>query len=106
MFRNSLLRLLFVLDLLCFTCLLAAEDSVVFDQDIGLVVNVSTSGSNRSKDDSFAGMLDRALEKEFTENDEQSDGQLISQLLCLLDPVFIPGLIDLIQFDTVGYKIR
>ncbi|KAK1418604.1 hypothetical protein QVD17_27749 [Tagetes erecta] len=75
MFRNSLLHLLlfFLLDLLCFTSLLAAEDSLIFNQDIGVVVNVSTTGSNRSKDDSFAGMLDRALEKEFTENDEQSD---------------------------------
>ncbi|GKB39397.1 K(+) efflux antiporter 4-like protein isoform X1 [Tanacetum coccineum] len=40
-------------------------------------LNVSSSGvsnSNRSKEDSFAGMLDRALEKEFPENDDdQSD---------------------------------
>nr|GEY21465.1 K(+) efflux antiporter 4 [Tanacetum cinerariifolium] len=35
---------------------------------------VSNSNSNRSKEDSFAGMLDRALEKEFPDNDDdQSD---------------------------------
>lgn len=72
MLRKSLLPL-FALDLLCFVCLLAAEDSVIFNEDVG-VVNVTTTGSNRSKEDSFAGMLDRALEKEFPENDEQSDG--------------------------------
>ncbi|XP_024960792.1 K(+) efflux antiporter 4 isoform X2 [Cynara cardunculus var. scolymus] len=72
MLRKSLLPL-FLLDLLCFICLLAAEDSLIFNEDVG-VLNVTTTGSNRSKEDSFAGMLDRALEKEFPENDEQSDG--------------------------------
>ncbi|XP_076949743.1 K(+) efflux antiporter 4-like [Bidens hawaiensis] len=59
----------------CFTCLLAAEDSISLTEDAN-VVNVTVTGSNnnRSKEDSFAGMLDRALEKEFNENDdEQSD---------------------------------
>ncbi|KAJ0709815.1 putative cation/H+ exchanger, sodium/solute symporter superfamily [Helianthus annuus] len=74
MLRKSLLRVIFfsVSILLCFTCLLAAEDSMIFNEDIG-VVNVTATGSNRSREDSFAGMLDRALEKEFPENDEQSD---------------------------------
>ncbi|MFS7965381.1 putative cation/H+ exchanger, sodium/solute symporter superfamily [Helianthus anomalus] len=74
MLRKSLLRVIFffVSILLCFTCLLAAEDSIIFNEDIG-VVNVTATGSNRSREDSFAGMLDRALEKEFPENDEQSD---------------------------------
>ncbi|XP_076934436.1 K(+) efflux antiporter 4-like [Bidens hawaiensis] len=61
----------------CFTCLLAAEDSISLTEDIN-VMNVTVTGSNnnnnRSKEDSLAGMLDRALEKEFNENDdEQSD---------------------------------
>ncbi|KAM0030740.1 putative cation/H+ exchanger, sodium/solute symporter superfamily [Helianthus debilis subsp. tardiflorus] len=74
MLRKSLLRVIFffVSILLCFTCLLAEEDSIIFNEDIG-VVNVTATGSNRSREDSFAGMLDRALEKEFPENDEQSD---------------------------------
>ncbi|GKD05632.1 K(+) efflux antiporter 4, partial [Tanacetum coccineum] len=42
--------------------------------DVNLNVSSGVSNSNRSKEDSFAGMLDRALEKEFTENDDdQSD---------------------------------
>ncbi|KAI3709641.1 hypothetical protein L2E82_39407 [Cichorium intybus] len=76
MLRKSLHRLFvlfLVLDLLCFICLRAAEDSFIFNEDVS-VVNATTTGSNRSKEDSFAGMLDRALEKEFPENDEQSDG--------------------------------
>ncbi|KAD6455013.1 hypothetical protein E3N88_09719 [Mikania micrantha] len=75
MLRKSLLRLFFiffVVDLFCFTCLLAAEDSIIFNEDIG-IVNLTATASNRSKEDSFAGMLDRALEKEFPENDDQSD---------------------------------
>ncbi|CAM8890274.1 hypothetical protein QQ045_024510 [Rhodiola kirilowii] len=36
-------------------------------------INVTTADTNRSKD-SFADMIDRALEKEFTENDEQTGG--------------------------------
>ena len=76
MLPKLLPRLFFVLilvDLLCFRCLLAAEESFIFSEDVS-VVNATTTGSNRSKEDSFAGMLDRALEKEFPENDEQSDG--------------------------------
>lgn len=76
MLRKSLLRLFFLfllVDLLCFICLLADEDSFIFNEEAS-VVNVTATGSNRSKEDSFAGMLDRALEKEFPENDEQSDG--------------------------------
>ncbi|KAJ0766453.1 putative cation/H+ exchanger, sodium/solute symporter superfamily [Helianthus annuus] len=62
-----------VADLLCFACLVASRDSVVFNGDID-AVNVTSTGSNRSKEDSVADMFDRALEKEFTENDdEQSD---------------------------------
>ncbi|KAI3754201.1 hypothetical protein L1987_53979 [Smallanthus sonchifolius] len=72
MLRKSILLLFFFVDLLCFACLLAAEDSVFLNEYIA-VVNGTTTGSNRSKEDSFAGMFDRALEKEFTENDEQSD---------------------------------
>ncbi|KAI3805676.1 hypothetical protein L1987_28257 [Smallanthus sonchifolius] len=74
MLRKSILPLFFfvVVDLLCFACLLAAEDSVILNEDTA-VFNGTTTGSNRSKEDSFAGMFDRALEKEFTENDEQSD---------------------------------
>ncbi|MFS7916681.1 hypothetical protein Hanom_Chr03g00180191 [Helianthus anomalus] len=63
-----------VADLLCFACLVASRDSVALNGDID-AVNVTSTGSNRSKEDSVADMFDRALEKEFTENDdEQSDG--------------------------------
>ncbi|XP_071729472.1 K(+) efflux antiporter 4-like [Rutidosis leptorrhynchoides] len=76
MLRKSTLNLLFfvlVIDLCCSICLLADEDTFDFNNDVS-IVNVTSSGSNRSKEDSFAGMLDRALEKEFPENDDQSDG--------------------------------
>ncbi|XP_076904120.1 K(+) efflux antiporter 4-like isoform X2 [Bidens hawaiensis] len=65
---------LLLLFFFCFTCLLAAEDSISLTEDVN-VVNVTVTGSNNNnRSDSFAGMLDRALEKEFNENDdEQSD---------------------------------
>lgn len=76
MLRKSVLQhLIFFIafDLVCLICLLAAEDSVMLNDDVS-IGNLTVNGSNRSKEDSFAGMLDRALEKEFPENDEQSDG--------------------------------
>lgn len=86
MLRKSTLNFLLffvVIDLCCSICLLAAEDTFNFNEDVS-IVNVTSSGSNRSKEDSFAGMLDRALEKEFPENDDQSDGYLLTYLLTLI----------------------
>ncbi|PWA71820.1 K+ efflux antiporter 4 [Artemisia annua] len=71
--KNSSLLILTTLLLSSFVTLLKSEETFVFN---GGDVNVNASVvSNRSKEDSFAGMLDRALEKEFPENDDdnQSD---------------------------------
>ncbi|GFS43307.1 K+ efflux antiporter 6 [Actinidia rufa] len=73
------LFLLLVLDLLCFLSLpshslslISADSNQVLVEDNNATVAQSNSSQSRSKEDSFADMIDRALEKEFTENDEQS----------------------------------
>lgn len=51
--------------------------SISLLDDDAAAINVTASNSSLSRsaeDDSFAGMIDRALEKEFQENDEQSEG--------------------------------
>ncbi|XP_010541035.1 PREDICTED: K(+) efflux antiporter 4 isoform X2 [Tarenaya hassleriana] len=61
--------------LICNLCLaLAAESDTVSDTLVSREINVTSTDSNatsvRPKEDSFADMIDRALEKEFTENDQ------------------------------------
>ncbi|KAI7727183.1 hypothetical protein M8C21_026996 [Ambrosia artemisiifolia] len=72
------LLIVVVVDVLCFACLVASRDSLLFNGHIDAVnvtgiISTTTTNNNRSKEDSVADMFDRALEKEFTENDEQSD---------------------------------
>nr|XP_043629326.1 K(+) efflux antiporter 4-like isoform X1 [Erigeron canadensis] len=93
MSRKSTLSFIVIIDLLllCLLSVAAAAAAARADEDTISAFNfnnedkddvvstlnlttTSTTSSNRSKEDSFAGMLDRALEKEFPENDEQSDG--------------------------------
>ncbi|KAL7189296.1 hypothetical protein ACSBR1_039024 [Camellia fascicularis] len=73
--RTALFSVL-VLDLLCFLSLPSRSFSLVAaDYSNPLLdANVTAAGSNtsRSKEDSFADIIDRALEKEFPENDDQS----------------------------------
>ncbi|GKG62370.1 hypothetical protein Tco_0634143, partial [Tanacetum coccineum] len=73
--------LILLITLVSLAALLTAEEKeeLIFNNgggggDVNLNVSSGVSNSNRSKEDSFAGMLDRALEKEFPESDDdQSD---------------------------------
>ncbi|GFY95835.1 K+ efflux antiporter 6 [Actinidia rufa] len=71
---------LLVVNLLCFSLfrrtrsLNTADSNQVLVEDNNATVSESNPSRSRSKEDSFAEMIDRALEKEFTENDEQSQG--------------------------------
>ncbi|KAG5559221.1 hypothetical protein RHGRI_008956 [Rhododendron griersonianum] len=71
--RTALLSLLLLLDLFLCSLSLPSLDSngslAEFPNATALESNTSRPGS---KEDSFADMIDRALEKEFTENDEQT----------------------------------
>ncbi|XP_028115091.1 K(+) efflux antiporter 4-like isoform X2 [Camellia sinensis] len=73
--RTALFSVL-VLDLLCFLSLPYRSFSLVAaDYSNPLLdanVTAAESNTSRSKEDSFADIIDRALEKEFTENDDQS----------------------------------
>lgn len=69
----------------------ASEDSNLVE-DGAVSVSVSdaanvtaaelTGNKTRPKEDTFADMIDRALEKEFTENEDHNEGFVRSQLLC------------------------
>ncbi|KAL7167924.1 hypothetical protein ACSBR2_038371 [Camellia fascicularis] len=73
--RTALFSVL-VLDLLCFLSLPSRSFSLVAaDYSNPLLdanVTAAESNTSRSKEDSFADIIDRALEKEFPENDDQS----------------------------------
>ncbi|KAK6941395.1 Cation/H+ exchanger [Dillenia turbinata] len=78
--RSSDLLLWFIaLDLLVFFVSVSQSRSILLDSDFELVddavtsINITTNvseSSNATKPDSFADMIDRALEKEFTESDQ------------------------------------
>lgn len=61
----------------CFLSLLSHSYSLTDPNLLDDAINVTESNSSLSrsgKDDSFADMIDRALEKEFPENNEQTEG--------------------------------
>lgn len=65
------MRVLFVfLIILSFSLQCVLSD----DKDANDVVNASEFNSSRSMEVSFANMIDQALEKEFNETDDKSDG--------------------------------
>ncbi|XP_042486050.1 K(+) efflux antiporter 4 isoform X3 [Macadamia integrifolia] len=70
---NSSDFLLFFVSLLCFASFPSLSQSLI-DTDLDLSVDSNATDSNaslaRSREDSFAGMIDRALEKEFPENEQ------------------------------------
>ncbi|XP_043721472.1 K(+) efflux antiporter 4 isoform X2 [Telopea speciosissima] len=62
--------------LLCFASFPSLSNSLVdTDLDVSLNSNATDSNSSlaRSREDSFAGMIDRALEKEFPDNEQSGD---------------------------------
>lgn len=69
------------------TSFAAKEDSKLVEDGAAYAGNATDveSGGNktRPKEDTFADMIDRALEKEFTENEDQSEGFLGSQFFLL-----------------------
>ncbi|KAM7512965.1 hypothetical protein LguiB_011840 [Lonicera macranthoides] len=72
-----ILQWIFFLDLLYFISLRShslstSTDSTLLDEN-ALNATQFNASLARSKEDSFADIIDRALEKEFTENDEQSE---------------------------------
>lgn len=74
-----MLRALFVLlTLLCSLALVFSAADSEFRRGHGVfngrAGEFNTSLAARSKEDSFADMIDRALEKEFNETNDQSDG--------------------------------
>lgn len=71
------MRGLFVLLLILtfsFQCVLSDADADAKLEDADDVVNASEFNSSRSTEVTFANMIDRALEKEFNETDDKSDG--------------------------------
>ncbi|THF99995.1 hypothetical protein TEA_017533 [Camellia sinensis var. sinensis] len=87
--RTALFSVL-VLDLLCFLSLPYRSFSLVAaDYSNPLLdanVTAAESNTSRSKEDSFADIIDRALEKEFTENDDQSQEMALTLSLAATDP--------------------
>ncbi|KAF5743200.1 K+ efflux antiporter 4 [Tripterygium wilfordii] len=68
LFASRFTLLLLLLLLLCFDCSLSlAADSDLIDRTNATAFNTSSS---KPKDGTFADLIDRALEKEFTENDQ------------------------------------
>ncbi|CAN4097524.1 unnamed protein product [Withania somnifera] len=60
----------------CFFVLFSSADAITGDSENALVVNnveFNSSSIARSEEGSFANMIDRALEKEFNETEEQPD---------------------------------
>ena len=70
---SAILTLLFLCDLLFSFSLLAAESETEVLLEQTNATAVSNASLARSNEDSFANMIDRALEREFPEN-EQNEG--------------------------------
>lgn len=71
---SAALILLFVALVALPASLAESEDSKLLDdRDAG---NVTASNMTAAKEDTFADIIDRALEKEFTENEDQNKGFL------------------------------
>lgn len=78
-----------ILSFLCFLSLLfhstsllaaaAAADSNILDAVVYNATDSNSSLQRSNKDESFADIIDRALEKEFPENNEQNEGVFGSQ---------------------------
>lgn len=86
---NELVTLFFLFTLFCFASVLLAQQLQLDESDRlddGANVTVSNASSiSKPKDGTFAAIIDRALEKEFAEN-EQNEGThsfLYLILLCL-----------------------
>lgn len=63
-----------VLLILSFSFQYVLSDADAKFEDADDVVNASEFNSSRSTEVTFANMIDRALEKEFNETDDKSDG--------------------------------
>lgn len=63
----------------------SAEAVVVVEEGIGNATGTAaeSNASRRSNEDSLAGMIDRALQREFPEN-EQNEGSVLRSIACLL----------------------
>lgn len=86
------------------TAFAESEDSKL---DGGTEVSVSAANANgtelsgnatKPKEDTFADMIDRALEKEFTENEDQNEGLLDLKFLCC----FLLSLVHFRCFDMLA----